>query len=288
MYRFSAIFLLCFVLVSVNSQWTDSTWNDSLESGGFGGIFHICIDGVVVNGAYSQYGIIQGTVSNGGTVISGSFYEGGAGELSCVTGTYSLTIDSTGNEFSGTYTCVDDDETYNWSESRIGGASSVSDEKCAVLGSLTIGGLFSNGDDYEIAICMDDDEYSSSYSYSNNIDGFEDGVLYLDGKIGSGVYYEENGNLGISLLFTYANGEIGNFYWQTDDDGDIDTVLDYNSLHSYDILERIGSPTNSECLKNDDLNVDGFSDIFIDEYETSSAWMITVSVFSLLIIALAF
>ena len=122
---------------------------------------------------------------------------------------------------------------------------------------------------YEADICIDNSNYYLSYSY-DNIEGYENGVSYRNGVIGSGLYQNDDGTYGISLFFRLANGELGNFYWEVDN-GEIDTISDYNtSLHAYDVLTKSGDATTTECEVNNNLVIYYF-DAQVIAYESSGA-----------------
>lgn len=277
------ILVLCLTLsVSVFAQWEPSSWTDSVSSNGFGGTLFLCFDDDDVSGAYSEYGLVQGT--RNGNRITGNFYEGGSGN--CVTGSFEWTIASNGNTFDGTYTCADDDEEIQWSETRTGDSNTVSNTLCAVLSTSTIDGSYritgSDGNTYDI--CVDDDEYELSYFLAlTGVDGYESGVVYENGVIGGGEYIEDAGASGISLVFRLRDGNIGNFYWGYDDDGEIDTVNDVNTdLHGYDLFSREGNASSSECSANNNLLDDDNGD---DDNDSASNTLIA-SVFLLFTLAL--
>ena len=262
MLRVLSCILLCFVVVSVNGQWSDSSWTDTE----FGGILYLCFDGNTVEGAYSEFGLLQGTLSNS-DVITGNFYDAGAGEFSCVTGNFELEISNDGDSFSGFYTCEDDDESYDWSETRVGGASSVSSTSCAILdsSSSSIAGSFTNNYgsySFDVDVCVDDDEYNVSYNF-DGVDGYETGRTFESGRVGSGIYQNEDGSYGASIYFILESGDLGNFFWRGDDNGEIDTFGDYNNSvnHGYDIIEANGDASNSDCAENDYLEIDDFDDV---------------------------
>ena len=280
MFRLTSLFFLSFILLSVTAQWTDSSWTDSE----FGGQFNLCFDGSVVNGAYSEYGIVYGELSSDEMTISGNFYDAGAGQFSCVTGSFELDIATDGNSFSGVYVCEDDGTSHDWSETLVGGSSSVSSYSCAVLSSSSIAGSYYEGESYtsnnttyytyEADVCVDSSEYYLSYTY-DNVEGYENGVSYRNGAIGSGLYQNEDGTYGISLFFRLANGELGNFYWEVDN-GEIDTISDYDtSLHGYDVITKSGDASTTECEVNNSLAIYYF-DAQVIAYESSSASTISV------------
>ena len=286
MARFT-LFLLCVLLVSVNAQFTSSTWTDSV----FGGIFTLCVNGNTATGSYSNVGIIQGSIGNSGRSISGDFYDAGAGLYECTSGTFAITISSGGNSFTGSYTCADDDETYEWDENLIGGGSSVSFVNCAFLStSSSVDGSFSslsNSVTTDIDICVDDDEYEASYSY-NQFRGYEYGIAFESGRVVSGIFQENDGVFGGSLFFKNSNDGLVNFFvTETGDDDDDHTG-------GSTVYTQTGNSSGSECARYDSLEIDDF-DGLIDENSnsnnsdsSSSAWTLSVSIFSFFIILFAF
>lgn len=101
-------------------------------------------------------------------------------------------------------------------------------------------------------ICVDDDDYVSSYSYPENyndedyefrIPGYEVGRVYSD-VIGSG-FYEETKDQGLSLVFVLQTGQLGNFYWNAQKGEDLNpNDFDDDALHAYDILGFTGDYIN--------------------------------------------
>ena len=282
--------LLCVALIVSAQRWTSSSWSDTVESGGYGGTLYICVDGSEVNGAYSEYGIIQGELFDSSSLLSGRFYEGGAGAFSCVTGSFSLKISNDGQTFTGTYTCADDEDgtEYPWDEQRVG--NTPTNLQCAVLGTELAAGFFNDGEGYRNYMCIDDNDYEASYELEDGTEGYEYGVVYSDGLINSGVYQESDGSVGISLFFSLPDGSVGNFYWEIDDDGHIDTEEDANSdLHGYDLLNRAGTSTDADCYEFAEYAVNDFFNYYFYDYESSGAVVLSIAgVFTIAVALLAF
>ena len=253
------LFSLFFLAVTAQS-WDDSSWTDS----DYGGTMYVCFDDDDVHAAYSEFGVAHG--NRNGNTISGNWYEPGTED--CFSGSFEWTLGSSGNSFTGFWTCADDDDERDWSETLISGASSTSDVLCAVFdhdedvtGAYTLSGT-------TFDICIDDDEYEASFSTSG-VDGYETGVVYEDGAVVAGEYEVENGVTGISLVFRLRDGRLGNFYWRYDDNDNIDTVADYNtSAHGYDLYTRIGGASDSECKANENFNNNNNND---DDDDSSSS-----------------
>ena len=271
----SVIFVLA--ILSVSAQWTDSSWSDSIESGGFGGVFYVCFEGNRLHGAYSEYGIVQGV--RRGPVISGIFYEGGGSTMECNVGNFELIINESGDKFEGFYDCGGE-EQFEWAENIIGGPTTTDDYSCAVLKEKgTFAGSYSSGDGYRFDLCLDNGkdqgDYHGSFSFGNGQGGYENGIVYQDNLIGSGIFSESFGNDGISLVFELKDGSLGNFYWFVDDNDIIDTEADYDtSFHNYDILPAIGSASPSECAVFEALEQ---SNIFESE-DSSNILSVTMAI----------
>lgn len=233
-----ALALLCLIYVAASQQWIDSTWTDTE----FGGTLYLCFDDDDVSGSYSNFGVVSGTRS--GDQISGNWYEAGSG--SCVSGSFSWTLGVNENSFTGSYECADDDEEGDWSETFLGAAgSSIQNQYCPNL-NANVEGFYTEGN-ARVSMCVDDDEYTASYEY-DNIEGFEQGVAYLNGAVVGGEWYEEDGDQGVSLWFRLANGSIGNFYRSAGDS--------YNYSQTdveYDVYDQSGKPTSNGCRANSNL-----------------------------------
>ena len=279
--KFSVI-LFAFIC-SVTCQWTDSSWTDAE----FGGVMYICFDDDEMHGAYSEYGLVIG--SRSGDDIEGIWYEGGGGVESCTSGPFGWTISDNGNGFTGWWSCNDDDEEFNWSETLLGTGETITDLNCPKVSHVDTfaGSYFDDVSNTEFDICIDDEDYRGSYEYE--FSGFELGVTYYsdheEGAVGSGYWVEDDGSDGISLLFRLRSGELGNFWWGYDDNGEIDTRVDVNVSHGYDIYEFTGSASASECIDNSNLLNTGANNNNNDD-STSNATIITVT--CLFVIVLAF
>merc|ERR1712137_635446 len=86
----------------------------------------------------------------------------------------------------------------------------------------------------------------------------------MGGRIGSGTYYGDNDS-GISLVWEAFDGSIVNFYYEFDDDLDIDVEDDYDdpALHGADYLDFVRPLSDAECrdiADDDDSSDDDNSD----------------------------
>jgi len=214
------------------------------------------------------------------------WYEGGGDSESCLSGPFGWTISNDGNTFTGWWSCVEDDEEFVWDEVRVGGSDTTNDQNCAVLAhDADFAGAFDDTvNDLDFDLCIDDDEYYGSYHYdSPEIPGYEYGVVYTgdhDEVIGSGVWVESDIS-GISLMFRLRNGDLGNFWWEYDDDGEINTFTDFDTLHNYDIYDDSGNASDNDCSENefiltgadddDDSDDDNADDDNADDDDDSSS-----------------
>ena len=295
-----ALFLLCVLLVSVNAQFTTSTWTESA----YGGMITFCVSGSSITGSFSNRGIFQGSLSTNGMTASGNFYEAGIEDISCSSGQWTATISSSGSSFSGEIDC-DDGNNFDWNETLISNNPSVTAVECAVLAtsasSSTVEGTYRSNyySNFNIAICVDDDEYQASYT-EDNTEGYEYGTALLDGLIVSGSFNENTENFGVSIFFRLSNGELGNFYYVHDDDNDF--------VGFAETFGRLGEASNSECSRFDELEED-YDDLYDEHHDNdnnnnddddssssnnnddddeSSAWALSVSVVALLVALVAF
>eukprot|EP01025_Chloroclados_australasicus_P005009 TRINITY_DN11406_c0_g1_i2.p1 TRINITY_DN11406_c0_g1~~TRINITY_DN11406_c0_g1_i2.p1 ORF type:complete len:299 (+),score=29.85 TRINITY_DN11406_c0_g1_i2:49-897(+) len=243
----------------------------------------LCFDGDEVHGAYTEFGLVNGHVH--GNVVEGFWYEGGGGSDTCLYGPFSWTLSDDGNSFSGWWSCIEGEVQFIWSETKTASSLSTNMENCAVLAhDKDFQGSYVNVDYYSDSfdLCIDADEYSGSYVYGgNNINtpGYEIGLVHLaehGEEIGSGVWFESTAS-GISLVFRLSDGSLGNFWWEYDDEGEIDTVADFGTLHGYDIYRHLDSTTSGECSENS----------FLANGESSSSAS-TIAATCLFVIVLAF
>lgn len=229
---------------NLEGEWTDES--------GFGHSLYICLSaGNRFHAAYSEAGIMVGTTDAGGNTASGNWYEGGGDTLSCTTGTFEIEYNDGNDRIEGSWQCADDDEDHDISESRISGNDPTVQE-CALLASEgSIGGSWNTGF-FSWDICVDDDDYVSSYSYPEDysdpeyefrIPGYETGRVYSD-LIGSG-FYEETKDQGVSLAFVLQTGQLGNFYWNAQKGEQLNpNDFDDDGLHEYTLLDFTGDYIN--------------------------------------------
>lgn len=221
------------------AEWTTSSFIDDVSDS-----VHICVNDDDIDGQYAFKGLLQGSIEDD-NIIRGNFYEaGGNSNGNCLVGSFEWT--ETTNGFSGTYTCQDDDEgAQEWTGTIT--SEVPNDETCARLGdNASIAGRWNlpAGDDFgdvDAFICADDEEYENSFDYEEGGDevrGYESGITY-GRNIGSGVYGDNLSQSGPSLLFALNDGRLGNFYAVDDDDE-----------YFYDIYDREGSSTGSQCNSN--------------------------------------
>merc|ERR1712054_27869 len=224
---------------------------------------------------------------------------------SCNNGDFEWELNSNGSAFTGFWTCADDEDERDWSETFIAGASSTSDVLCAVFDhDATVEGAFTlttTSSSY-FDICIDDEDYEASFgsSTSGSGNGYETGIVFEDGAVVSGEYEVDNGVTGVSLVFRLRDGRLGNFFWRYDDNDQIDTVTDYNtSAHGYDLYNRNGNASDNDCKGNDNSSSsrssntsnssdddDSSSSNSSDDDDSSSAITLVASVFFVIVAAL--
>ena len=102
--RLFFLFFVFFVSSCLGQNFA-GVWTDFADLGGYGGTLYICQDGDLINGAYSEVGIIFGTVD--GNTATGKWVEVGANTRECAYGSFEWSLSQTGEYFTGTYTCED-------------------------------------------------------------------------------------------------------------------------------------------------------------------------------------
>mmetsp|Transcript_19752 Transcript_19752/g.75727 ORF Transcript_19752/g.75727 Transcript_19752/m.75727 type:complete len:299 (+) Transcript_19752:77-973(+) len=253
MIKTCALVLALFVCCAVADHNLEGEWTD--ESG-YGQSLYVCLNGNRFNAAYSEAGIMVGTTDASGNTASGNWYEGGGDTLSCTTGTFEITYNEQNDRLQGTWECADDDEEHDIDERRLSGGDPTTIE-CALLASDgSIGGDWLENF-YNIAICVDDDDYVASYSYAEDysdpeyefrIPGFETGDVYSD-LIGSG-FYEETKDQGVSLVFLLQTGQLGNFFWNAQKGEELNpNDFDDDSKHGYSVLDFTGNYINQDTCE---------------------------------------
>jgi len=261
-----AAFVLCAsAATTFEGRWTDSFWGDNDS--------YCCTrPNNKLYCLYAQIGIVEGTVS--GNTVTGKFYEGGSNVTPCPTGTFTWTLNEAGDAFTGSYTCNDEhnENNHNWSESRLSSAVPTATECGARTNSRDISGK----DDIDtVSVCNGNGAYQSSFVFAANFNGYEEGVTFDSGSIGSGFYYYDNNGvsgIGVSLYFVLEDGTEGNLFRDTAVYGqppagfDLATEPD-DGTHGYLVSPWVPSnPSNSDCqefvqIKND----------FLAQYSSTSA-----------------
>jgi len=263
--------VLLILVLGCSAQNFVGTWTDPIESGGYGGYLHICQDGDKIYGAYSEAGIMYGTMK--GNTIRGKWFEGGAFASNCYAGEFFLTLSDNGNIFYGWWTCGNKNpnlvrDTFPWGAQRVS-VLRPNMYQCAKLlrtdlddddinSGITLEGLWHQegvDNSHETrAVCLRNSgaTYESSYEYKNRTGdiqvGIESGYVFFD-AIGTGYSVEER-KVGFSLMFLLADGSLGRFWWFAFQKENI-TPKDFSNpeLHYYRIYTRGSDFERSDCQK---------------------------------------
>jgi len=235
--------------------WGNSTWTNEVEFGGLGQVMYICFIGNRLHGAYSEYGLVQGTLS--GNRVTGNFYEAGGPFVECSHGTFEWVISPANNVFVGSYTCGN--LTFAWNSTKLGGAATTSPDACAVLDRETGGTLggswigYNTINAFEWDICENGAGYNSSYQIGTiPINGYALGASYEGGIIGAGVFSQENVPIGVQIVFRTFESKLETFFWVTG--GNLrPNITDYrnSTRHSNPRLTYRRPTTLSACLRNE-------------------------------------
>jgi len=248
-----------YIFQNGGSLWQNSSWTDQLS--GLAGSVYLCVlPNNQVHGSFSEIGLLQGFVN--GRTISGNFYKAGGPNIYCTSGTFQFTISDDGSTFSGSKRCVEGD-SYSWNEFLLSGPSLTISQKCQVIdrgssNQLRGGWNLVNNTriQFEWDICYEgNSDYSSSYT-RNTLEGYEYGAQWAGGDILSGINTNTLIPYAISISWINYNGELGNFFWATDDLYRVyaSSILDKDEHYvSYLSLKPNVTITNEECTRNVDL-----------------------------------
>lgn len=141
--------------------------------------------------------------------------------------------------FEGFYTCGDDDSIRFPMNELLVASLNPSVYQCGAVDvadfSQTIQDQWEGGFDTRWSVCLEDDTnvlgepvYSSSFdaldassNFYNPIFGSAVGLVFENGKVGSGRWVDNDGLKAIDLTIALENGELEQLWWATDDDFDV-------------------------------------------------------------------
>jgi len=186
----------------------------------YGGHLYLCQNGNVLQGAYSEVGIINGVVHNDSTA-TGKFYQ--AGFSDCNIGTFSWTRTDEG--FTGTYTCNNIPGTFDWTQKKYD-VFRPTDDQCALLydgDSSTQGHWTLENSQYTLDSCFNNaagaDIYTvhASYQTSNSGETYPNiGLIHaftvFNDKVFVGTWYEDLTG-GAVLGFINLKQELVLYFW---------------------------------------------------------------------------
>lgn len=226
------------VAQSFTGQWRD---NDNR-------VFFLCQDDQDLHGSYSEVGIIQGSVD--GNEATGRLYQAIHPRDGCSVRLFTWDLD--GESFRGEWECDDVNFDGNWNAVRESTAQPT-DLQCARLadtGSLAGRWSYTNGVGTE-DICVDDDEFISSYDFPATGTSF--GEVFEDGRVLIGNYDEVNGD-GWDLYALIVGDQLLNYNWDSgvDDEDVLAFVGVRNDFHRIDSATRLLSEQdNTACRRNE-------------------------------------
>jgi len=194
----------------------EGTYNDPF----YGGKLYLCQNGNLLQGSYSQAGMIIGTVANG--TATGKYFQ--AGNNQCNIGKFTWQLTDEG--FTGTYTCNGISGTFPWVAKKYD-VFRPSDENCALLheGNNNVIGHWRNEVEpgYYIDICnrtaksgdnstihASYDTYNEGSYYPNQ--GYISGHSVFNSKIFVGTWYEDFEG-GAVLGYINIREELVLWYW---------------------------------------------------------------------------
>lgn len=177
--------------------------------------------------------------------------------------------------FEGYYTCGSDDSVRFPMSEQLVAALTPSVAQCGAVDvadfSQTIQDQWDGGFDTRWSVCIEDDTnvlgnpvYSSSFdaidassNFYNPLFGAAVGLVFENGKVGSGRWVDDKGLLAIDLTIALENGQLEQLWWATDDDFDVFfTNRAFETSHRtlfYDADDDDGTTARlSECEKHVD------------------------------------
>eukprot|EP01104_Vermistella_antarctica_P015331 TRINITY_DN5008_c0_g1_i1.p1 TRINITY_DN5008_c0_g1~~TRINITY_DN5008_c0_g1_i1.p1 ORF type:complete len:366 (+),score=60.01 TRINITY_DN5008_c0_g1_i1:34-1131(+) len=216
----------------------------------FDGTLYICVEGNEVHAAYSEIGIVVGTLD--GDTVTGTWYQGSY-ELNEKTddlsGPFEWTLSDGG--FTGTYGYASDpDYGGDWSGTLLGDETPT-DLQCAFLQSTDLTGehhALDSESGLVVNLCTSAEKLRSSYSFTSGDVGYEYGISWMDGAVAGGQWI--GGGSGSSLYFMLRNGTLINFWWTFNSDFVVDDQYYETGVQSF---SREGATTSKKCKENKDL-----------------------------------
>jgi hypothetical protein len=179
--------------------------------------------------------------------------------LSCFLSIHSYFFSSLDNDWTGTR--VSSDQPSIGSCAFLASTGNIEGEWDSQSGTSTV----ENWD-----ICVSGSNYVSSFD-NGNLEGYESGVVYRSGLIGSGTFGPES----TSLVFLLNDGTLGNFNWDSTDEDPEDYADD--TLHFYSNYRKsTNTPSDADCSRNEESESNG--NTVSDKSSSSGAGMLAASI----------
>eukprot|EP01094_Clydonella_sp_ATCC50884_P019529 TRINITY_DN3835_c1_g1_i1.p2 TRINITY_DN3835_c1_g1~~TRINITY_DN3835_c1_g1_i1.p2 ORF type:complete len:411 (+),score=136.35 TRINITY_DN3835_c1_g1_i1:32-1264(+) len=228
------------------AQGFTGTWRDN-----DGRLIFICEDDGDLHGSYNEVGLIQADAS--GDDADGRLYQAIHPRDGCSVRRFQWKRD--GEEFSGEWECEDISIEGNWNARRISTARPPSNECVRIARSGTLSGTWAYSSTYTQDICIDDDDFLSSYSYTGG-EGTSFGEVFEGGRVLIGNWDEMGPVEGWDLYALLDNGQMLNYYWDSSvDDEDVaefDTISE--DLHGAEFAARTAvTAGKASCRRNANL-----------------------------------
>jgi hypothetical protein len=203
----------------------------------YGGNLYVCQNGNVLQGAYSEVGVVNGIVAD--NKVTGKFFQ--AGYSDCNIGTFEWTLTDEG--FEGNYTCNNIPGTFPWVQKKYD-VFRPSDDQCALLydgdGSTQGHWTIENGH-WTLDSCFTsadaEDQFTVHVSYQTENDGevhpnvgLIHGFSVFNGKIFVGTWYEDFVG-GAVLGFLNIKQELVLYYWTGLAGRQGGSIIDAEELH---------------------------------------------------------
>lgn len=267
------------------SSWT-GVWSDPPDYEGYGGSMFVCESAngdLTVTGTYSSVGVIVGVVSEDSPdVLVGTWYEAGVGDNN---GPFELTLDESGEFFTGWYKYAGDDEEHFWRGDRL---ASIRPDDAECFAGAPVGEQISLAGTWDangmtVAACAAEggavnptalhsaslDDSGAVVSYFDAPDCFENGRICLGNFFGAG----PNPVWGISLMFLASNDTAYTLSWKRKVIDDVD-ASDVNVRRRTAMLQTLSRAAASAdagtCLQGVDLQ-DLAKDLAVSESQRGTA-----------------
>lgn len=167
------------------------------------------------------------------------------------TGDFTLEFSADGNSYSGSWTFEGRSDVYPWNGTRLN-SERPDPIECVLLAPRgDLEGRWESPGVYDWDICIEDDEYLSSYSTLPE-GGYEIGKVYLDGLVLSGYFVDES-TQAISMNMRLLDGRLLQFFWESEAGQPLDPN-EYNVVGEHGVVQFLPVPDydveSSSCIRN--------------------------------------